>query len=400
NPKESLRSGEFQCGPVDKDSASGKRSCKFTTQPTFDDASIIPFKVLALADNRLKLSVSFFDAAESPSNNAGYLRLGTSFTESESTTTFEISANISGKLDPDTTSEAEADDDGKVPLLSAENPYRGRDLSRFSGGGELTLGRALGDRAKASLSVEFKDADLGAGEDLDPEVSRYQVDVFGKTGLSLRFGRYRFAKPTSGLAINQSGEGFEFLKDNFSLGLLVGKESLDGKADFENDDSQVLITKVNDIQIGQSGILRSLDLIGLYGEEKRPEQSYDYWTLGCELFFFGSEGISTLRSGDLQKEKVGNGVGSLAFYHSKRDIRDQCEEGVDDPEVCKPEILLRDGEGSSILGSYTYNRLQLDANKFTAKTIWSLTFLAGWGEGDDPDTERNDGYLGENAGYS
>lgn len=393
-PDKVIPGGPFSCDDTPKNK-NGElvKSCSWTWRLNFGFPEPIDPRVLVLNSPRLEMTVSFLDSADSPENSKAYLLTALGSEETASATRLTINGLVGFKKDPDTTPVFDPETEDQPDFLSPTDPYDGRELERFNGSGDLELARNLGDRADATVNISFKKADLGAGEDLDPKVSKYQFRAYGQSGLGLRFGRFSFAKPTAGLAINQFGEGFQFLYNDLKVGYLLRKESLDGKADFEDDDSEVYIAEWNGL--GEIGGIRSGTLYGLYGNEKQIAQDYDYWTLGAEVKF------SLIRDRTDHKDPEYAAVGKLSLFRSERNLGRQCVPVQDMPdEDCDPTTLVGDGSGTSALLSLSLSRLIPKPKSKTtvlAPEIYTLTF--GYASGDDPATLKDEGYLGENAGF-
>ena len=368
-------------------------SCKWTKRLVYGRREKLDTRIRLLEKPRLELAVSFLDSVESPDNSKAYLQTSLGSKESPSTTKLTINSEIGYSISPDASPLPLSGETETPKRLSPTHPYLGRDLERFKGKGEIILARNLGDRADASINIQFKSDELGAGEDLEPEVTKYLVNVYGETKLGLRFGRFLFSKPASGLAINQFGEGFQFLYDNVKLGLRIKKESLDGEPDFKNDDSQVMILEWNGLSHLEA--LRSGSLVALYGEEKQVEQSYDYWTVGGEI------GFDLFSQRDYGQNPEFSRTAKFSLFQSKRDLRSQCipNDLVPDPN-CLPGKLLQDGSGTSALFSLSFSRLEPrpgSQTKVQADSV--LTFFLGYGTGNKPETPKNEGYLGEGASF-
>ncbi len=270
----------------------------------------------------------------------------------------------------------DADAKGQKRSFSDAEPYRDEQLRHITGKGLLTFSQALSDRASGSVTFGYKSGDLGAASST-LAVSEYRFSVFGARGLSLDAGRFTFAKPSSGLAVNEEGDGARVNAfDTVSLGYIVRRESAQGAADTGNKDSLAWILHVNGIPGLFSGGLEGLSLTAVEGKDRCPkledgactEPSYRYRTLGAELGF------------GVPKTAV---RGTLALYHSRR----------------WPIGAPVDKRGS--VGLLTVSHTWSEARKpgGALKVRHQLTLRAGSGSGNKPTTDRDEGYLGERATF-
>lgn len=394
------------CKKPDKD---GKRNCTYSRtlfSSIYHDLKGEDLeRIIAGSDKVVKFTVSFYDGVGTPTNSTGYLRAKVGELTEDSETSWSVKASISYKEDP----EVDSDPNDKVrEVFSRDNPVVGADLSRFQGSAQLDLSQTLTNLAQADVTLRFKSGDLGKkDEENEVTVSTYKVDIFGYTGLSLRFGKFGFASPAESIAIRESGEGFQYNYRGLSLGYIAKRESLTGLADNDNDDSQVFIFQ------HKTGTFLGLGLHGsvfaLYGEENKENQRpYDYKTYGGEF--------SGAWSGVDRNDTEGWTFGFKgAFFASDRDVdTDFVHDPGPDPEnpVAFTEVVP--GKGDVGLVEVTATFFATAENRPYArgpsagekpppefKDHRSFSLKWGRGTGDDPGTaERDEGYLGETAAFA
>ena len=425
------------------------KKCKKTESDTFecdivrtitqglDEGLPAALLELLILKQRISFTVQFLDGTDKPSRDTGFLfsgiqrlrldplegrgRLNLFPNPPDSKMSGSLKATVGWSEDADTTPPETETDPGEMmsagpdemsdmgngnameeqeAKFSVAEPYRGARRNRLFGSAQVDMGQTLGDRARGSVSFSFKDGDLG-GEDGDGEVSvsQYTVDVFAFNGLSLRFGKYSFAAPSSALAARERGEGVEAGWRWFSLGHIVKRESLTNVADDGDHDSKVFLLQAHNVPLPQFPLFRRASFLILRGEEDDPENPYTYWTAGGEVSFERAKSRKATEGGaDDSPPGASNDKssfsGSLAFYHSERDAEPAMSGsgGADD------------GRGTTGLLTLNYSRLSERniAGELLPQQIapWSVRLLAGWGTGDDPTTDRDEGYVGETAAFA
>jgi hypothetical protein len=188
-------------------------------------------------------------------------------------------------------------------FISAETPYEGARVRQVRTTARTAVAYTLADRASALVEVQFKNSQLGRkDEDLAAKVNQYHFQIFGLGGTSIKFGRYLFAAPTDGLAINEVGEGVTARYKWFGLSHIIKREGASGTPDPNDDDHVVWIGEATNLALRSWGALRSLSLYGLLGVDDAPERARRYHTLGGEAHFM----IPT-----------GGVTGTLAYYASR-----------------------------------------------------------------------------------
>lgn len=343
--------------------------------------------VLEHRSNKIvQFTVAFFDENQPPANATGYAYLGLLPKERPIDVipqTFSFGFGADGALEYG------------LPAKKLQSHVR-----RASGGGNVSV--MFTGMVDVSATLQFKRGDFGGAETTtDMKATQYQAKIFGPMGTTLQLGKFDFAAPSSSIAIAETGEGFKFGWNYWSLGYLISRESdaLDRIADVDDDDKYVLITQITNPPLNIKG-LRGFTFTALAGNNENdtvPKETdpptvptpptpipYRYGTLGGDLLF--SVGLP-------------NVIVSLAGYHSVRNL-------IDDPGDRPPSQILpaNDGEGSVILGKFTLSRVveqNLKEPLKQAKPANSLTITGAYGSGDDPETPNKDeGYLGETAGFA
>jgi hypothetical protein len=339
-------------------------------------------RLVRFSDGVVRFKVSFFDDQIPVSNSEGYLKVRPEVLERPSSTTWSVTA--SGGYSVVAQSDRKREDGTTNRPFTLEDPYTGKTLDSFSGTGRLELIQTLQEHARARVDPQFKNGALG-GDDKSTtfSVPLWTVDVFGLNGVSGRIGNYTMLNPSRGIAINASGEGFQFNWHSLMIGHIVKSESAKKVPDPENKDTSMTLLRVS----GAPGfsIFKHIDLFGVYGEKRDTEKTspYDHYTWGGQLFFASSPGQP-------EKQSVFSSLsGSVSYYHSERNIRPQSTSGT----------VLTDGSGSVWLLDSGLTWLR--ENGADTKALRSLSILLGEGTGDNPDSKhRDESYLGETATFS
>jgi hypothetical protein len=331
---------------------------------------------------RIRFNVSFFGETETPANPNGFVRRADakpSDQKPKSQFAFTFGSDASVQLDPP------ADVAGQRRHSSASGALTFQHTGPF----------------EVSATLQYKRGDFGVQPASNQvEATQYQAKVFGLAGLVFQYGKTLFAKPSSGIAVSLTGEGFQGAWGFGSLGYVINRESDAGTADRQDDDHDVWIGQVKSVPL-PTPFLRTFDAIVLYGQEKKDDAAaivkpdgtieipplprpYDYWTAGIETRF----GVRRFPSFG----------GSIAGYHSRRNV------GPRTPEPGRPLADIRDGEGSVGLLRLSWTHLMkppLTDLKQRMRPSFGVNTFIGWGSGDGAsDDRRDDDYLGENAGYA
>ena len=331
------------------------------------------------SDGVVRFRVSFFDDQIPVSNAEGYLKVRPEVLERPSSTTWSVTAGAGYSVAAQ--SDRKRPENGESRPFTLADPYTGKTVDFFNGSARLELTQTLRERARARVVPQFKNGALG-GEDKTRtfSVPLYTIDVFGLNGLSGRFGKYTMLNPSRGIAINASGEGFQYNWHNIMIGHIVNSESGQGVPDEANQDNSVSLLRVS----GAPGfsIFKHVDLFGVYGEKKKKQDTpYDYYTWGGQLFFASSP------EEPQPKSTFSSLSGSVSYFHSSRDVGKQ---GTTPRTNGSGNVWLLDT-------GITW----LHEGGTDTKALRSLSFLLGAGTGDDPNSpHRDESYLGETASFS
>lgn len=224
-----------------KQRAAGTLECAFKLLvPPNTSARVPPSVLAALPAGLVTFNVSFRAEDTLPSYPKGYFATTPNPPEPESRFGWNLTGKVGFTADPDPDSTPNQPAPGQadtctrsdpkcdpIEPYSSEHPYTGERRSRFTGGSTLQLNANLGNRALAQVDFTFKTGDLaGVDRDGQTKVSKYTIETFSLNGLGLRLGKYTLANPASGIAVNETGEGFELLYKSFSLGYIAKRESL------------------------------------------------------------------------------------------------------------------------------------------------------------------------------
>jgi hypothetical protein len=369
----------------------------------------------------LTFTASFADTADIPSNSTGYLQMAKEVVEAPDSTQWRYSAQLGASWDPDTGKAAE------MKTFNPDQPYAGETLQHFAGAGNLKISQRLGNRASASATLGFKKGDLGEKDTTrQVTVPEYTLNLYGEGGEQLLFGKYTLAAPSSGIAVNVVGEGFELRNGTFSIGHLIQRESATGEADRSNRDNRLFIAQMKNrpfFKLGQP-FFRTLTLVGLYGSEgaarltipnassnplpddpacENPAPAtgstpatrqlcygYRYWTGGFELSF-AHEAQPELSPSTYYPWSVS---GTLSGYYSGRNLNSSAVNHIGD--------LVKDGRGGTELVNVNFIRFRkLHDHEEGLEQEYLLGLLVGYGTGDNPADRRVDrGYLGESTAFA
>ncbi|HEV2855100.1 MAG TPA: hypothetical protein VHC97_20065 [Thermoanaerobaculia bacterium] len=356
------------------------------TIPPYQYATFSPSILAHHPKPRIAFTVAFFGETEVPANANGYvIRPEASAADKKPEKSFSLS------LGGDTSSSLDPNKDVKGQLRHT--------------GGSGTLSFLYTGAVEASATLKFKEGDFGGPADSNKIVaSQYQGKIFGHKikrfhdqAVNFQYGRLQFAKPSSGIAVNVFGEGLQLALGSASLAYVVLRESdnLKEMADTQNDDSSLWILQVKNVPISQR-VFRTLDFIALHGEDRKDQEKtsvddpgttplpipFRYTSLGSELRWgFPAFG------------------GSLAAYYSQRDV----DAPPLNPDPVRP--LRLDGQGWTVLARASWNppvfpKLN-ELEKGKPRQAYGISLLLGFGTGDDKKTaDEDEGYLGENAGFS
>ncbi len=335
----------------------------------------------------IPFSVAFVDETAEPSQPRGYFSvvpleyLG----EPGGGTTWSGVASVGGAIEPDT--------GGDSQTFTTEAPYGGGRDWRFTGSGELRVKQALGARADADLSLGYKDASLGEKDQKGLlSATKYRINIYAMTGVTLSFGKFTFASPTSGVALRAKGEGFRLAFRNLAVSHLVMRESAEGDANHDNRDNRQLLAEASNLTFAKSGIFRSANAVWLYGRERLDRAAADdkpavfphsYFTIGGEAFFASAGNVPW--------------QASLAWYRSGAS-------DLSDGRYRPATGHLAFGTASwSFVDRYDWNPATRAGDPKKSRVNAIVTLQAGIGSrthDDDATTGENHAYVGEQTAFS
>lgn len=274
-------------------------------------------------------------------------------------------------------------------------------------------------RLEFSTTLRFKSGDFG-GPDASNQLSatQYQGKISFANGMTAQAGRFRFAQPSAGIAISESGEGirggYSWKYGSVTAAYLVRRESdtADFAPDEHDDDSDVYIVQYNPLIKRVRNVLTTL----LIGQERNDRITSVTGTDGIRTdtvprpYTYATGGVDVRFS-------LGRGVFTTALYGSVRNMRPHagivaergdCEKPFNEGgDQCIKEVFGNPTvDGRGLAGLLTYTIGGTTARKITdppakSASAYAVTFWLGTGTGNDPDTtDRDEGYLGETAGYA
>jgi hypothetical protein len=405
----------------------------------------------------LKFDVNFFDETEKPAHPAAYLRQaylnkdealhfnqpnGDIMTEPDGgQPDINVVANISGVRDmfiapvPKTVTAAadvkcpgiaESDvpsfdpkkyDPDRHSALCADNPYSGGYRKRYTALGRLEIAKRLGSRADAFLGLVYRDEQEPFGT---PQLSRvgtsqYYVNVYGLTGLTLRFGRTTWASSSNNIAFNEKGDGYQVSLHELSFSNIVKRESQTGTGDRANNDLRSNILQLRSVAFPWSTLnegvknhnplrmFRSFDATAIRGTDK---VDHTYSTYGGEVFYaitnigcHGNLENCSREPKNGESKNYGTVAGSLAGYQSARHLRHDAD--------CTMFIVCRDGRGNVALVTATWTPAVRPAASGTGfETVRSVSVRWGIGSGNRtpianaPAGTVDHSYIGETASFA
>lgn len=342
-------------------------------------------------DPRIRFTVAYFDDTEPPPNNTGYVLRAAPGTRPVVPTKSEFSFGF-----------------GADTTTGYDLPAGFQGHARHTGGGgSATTQYRFEAQDKGAVDVSatlrFKQGDFGGARATNEvTASQYHARIAGPGGVIGQFGRMLFARPSAGIAINERGEGLRVARDWAALAYVIRRESdtADNSADAADDDSDLLLLQLTP----RIPRIRNTILTFGYGEDKNDRRTqiergtgddkrtitqiplrYWYVTYGADLRV---------------AVPYTNSVVTFAAYHSLRKVYEHS------PLETNQEFTTdeRDGEGTVALVTWSWARnarRRLTDPPGKTRPSFGATVFAGHGTGDDPNTpERNEGYVGENAGYA
>jgi hypothetical protein len=337
----------------------------------------------------ITFSVEFFGQSSPPANGNAYVTLTKESADAIDSipSTFGIKLGLGGATGFD-----------------VSNDFLGH--YRHTSGTGSTAIEFTGGIVDASVGLRFKNGDFGGPADTNAvSVAQYQAKISGPKNLILQFGRLDFAKPSAGIALSEKGEGVRLAYKQLVLSHVIHREgdSLDQKINRQDDDSYVGILELKNWVPQGLPLLSGVDFSFAYGNNKDDETPkktelnpdpkrnvpYTFVTFGSEARF------TFARFGDVNA--------SLAAYHSQRSVR-PTGSSYYTPDGVFLGSPLKDGRGTVALMTFGWSFTR-SASLFEKdpknKPTYGPTFTIGRGTSDKSDTpDRDEGYLGENAGFS
>jgi hypothetical protein len=322
-------------------------------------------------------TVEFFASADPPAHPRGYLAVWPYHAEPASTSKLTTKIVTQWARKPALPRDGEA-------LVTASQPYDGADLGSFPAAGTVTLAQTLGDRAVASVALQFRKGVYNTASNLEVKAAQYKLGVSSQSGIQLGVGRFQFAAPSDGIAIDETGDGVRLGFRALGLSHLIKRESADGTPDARNEDHAPWLLTLDNLGLPRSTGLRSLSLVALHGRERHPLVDADgdgasdagkafphrYRTVGGSLDF------------GLPKAGIG---GSIGLYKSRR------WRTAGAPDASGTVWLFK--------ASRAFGPPPADDPSSSFEPVGSISVSVGRGSGDRPETARDEGYMGETASF-
>lgn len=355
------------------------------TIPPYQKARFSPSVLRHSPEPRIQFTVSFFGDTEVPANANGFVTRGDAKKEDK-----KPKSKFGVQVGGDTS--------------TSFNPDKAVSGQLRHSGANGTLAFQYTGPVEASATLQYKKDDFGglpAAASTQVQASQYQAKVYGPLGVVFQYGKIPFAQPSSGIAINVSGEGMQVITGPTSVAYVVARESDTGAADKQNHDHDVWLVQVKNFPV-DIPFFRTFDVFAVYGNDRKDKadplpnpppipqpdtpliaRPFTYTTFGTEA-----------RWGTHRFPSLG---GSFAAYHSVRNVRSS--------HGAAPATLAKtvDGRGTVGLARVSWTRLvsSLTEGGLKVRPTFGLTGLFGYGTGDKAETSSvNEGYLGETAGYS
>lgn len=374
-----------------------------------------PYEVLIAQGGKIpaNFTVRFFEEEESPARSTAYLVAGEYENQTvspKSVATLMAVAGFGASKDPFLVDRSATS--RNCPFLCPDKPYDGAERSHMTGSGRIDVTQTYGNLLDGKVSLTFKEGDLGGGDGtLDVKLSQYRFNIYSEYGVTFHYGKFQFLAPSSGIAINETGEGARLARHNYSLSRILRRESSKNVADRENRDDSLWVFEATNIGIAEffkreemlnedKGVLRlfrTLSLVALQGEDRKgPEEREDPATKLKEMVFVGHEystyggQINFTRPPQPGKSGAGAFYGTLSGYWSRREAKEE-------NAPCGNALHVCDGEGRVGLLTITHP-FAVDKE---GKSKGNVTVTVGTGSGDDPSTPNEDeGYIGERATFA
>jgi hypothetical protein len=354
------------------------------TPPCTVEATLSPGDQFSLLADELKekvlteFRIRFEDGTDSPSNSIGYITWkATELPKNAPDNQYLILGGINGQVEPKLDLSAPTDIT-KPTTLGTDNPYKGGRRRFFKGTASFEPTIFVKDWGRAEGSITLKDAEYGRDSTLNISASRYSINLLSIYGFALRFGKFVFATPSSKVALNEAGEGFQLdlsplaaFKGNLNLSVITKRQRHpDATTEPTRDDTMLLAQYTNIPFPISTKFFRTMSFYGLFGRDENKKDEHSYSTAGTEITMAVPR--TTTR---------GSYSGSTSFYVGRRGI-------------------VNDGtsKGGVFYTTLSYNTKRDEAPKDKKSNTWSVNL--GVGSKDDPTTTRDEGYASENQGFS
>ncbi len=342
----------------------------------------------------LEVKVEFFDERNIVSNNTAYLRVKSRIVEPENATSWKLSGTVGSSVRPEVDRNLS---DGLGGFFTTEEPYDDGRNRGFNASAKLVLSQQLGSLARARVVGQFKNGDFGESDSSgDFKVPEYEISVFGRQGISLHYGKMNFASPASNIALREVGEGFELRYRGLSLAHLVKRESLSGVADDANDDTDVTLGTFR-FKPFRTGPLRFVQATFLDGESHEKDRTaYDHQTFGAEAFLGWLLGE--------KQEPPWSATARLAYFDSDREVKRveaaSTPGGDGEEELPASFVTVPEGSGATWLMDLSLTRLAALKPGKAPKAARTFSLVMAAGDGDDPNTPEDEGFIGETNAFS
>lgn len=281
---------------------------------------------------------------------------------------------------------------GGATAYDVDNATFGHD--RHTAGDGTTSIAFRGGAVEGSVSLKFKEGDFGGpASTRTVALGDYQAKLFGPRRLILQLGQFTFAKPSSGIAISERGEGLQLAYEKASVGYLIHRESDDntGKINTQNDDYYVTLFQLKNLTLPHASF-GAADLILAYGNNKgdeRPATPPD--ALRNVAYTFLSFGGETR----LSVPQAEHAAFTLGGYHSVRHERHAREES-------KP---LGNGSGTVGIATLAFHwETSKDLSSAASRPSFGPAFTIARGSGGRVESADQPGsmghtYYGEHADF-
>lgn len=386
--------------------STGQPSEKFSAELLALDQS---FGSKSGGGNLRTFQVRFFDESEVPSNAKGYFRNDAtkkadgSFVpvqEQDAQTKVTPAASVGLSHEPTIFQ-------NKTASISTASPLGDAMHTHFPSAARLDVTQNIGNRANADLSFIFLSSDFGDQNDKSSVIAdKYKLSVYALNRITLDFGKYVFATPASKLAISEKGQGgtLTFPGDAANIGIsYIAKRQGDstlGTNDLASADDVLLqVTNIN-LAPYTHQLFRTVNLFGLNGRDRRPDDPHTFSTTGGELFFSGSR-LTTDAATNKTSPSFGWG-GSLAVFHSIR-TGNQIADTTAPTDVTKM-VVHPHAHGTVALLKTTWNPVIDPLNDPSHSTVfvpWSISANIAAGT---PARNKNDAidtsYMGDRAAFA